>query len=74
MQTTPSASTICEVGGISRVRSSHLLGERARRILVITYISLRVDFHLWHGVVELHVLLRDVSAVLDGFDAFAEFV
>lgn len=30
--------------------------------------------HLGHGVVELHVAFADVAAVLDCFDALADFV
>lgn len=37
-------------------------------------VTLRVDMHARHGVVELHVGLADVAAVSDGLDAFAQVV
>ena len=35
-------------------------------------VVLGIDFHLRHRVVELHVLLANLAAVLDGFDALLE--
>lgn len=37
-------------------------------------VTLRVNVHARHGVVELHVGLADVAAVFDGLDAFAQVV
>ena len=37
-------------------------------------IALGIDLHLRHRVVVFHILLSDVAAVLDGFDAFAQAV
>lgn len=37
-------------------------------------VALGVDLHGGHDGVELHVLLADGAAVLDGFDAFAQVV
>lgn len=39
-----------------------------------THITLRVDLHLGHYVVESHILLPDGAAAFDGFDAFAQAV
>ena len=38
------------------------------------YVSLRVHFHLRHHIIELHILLTDISAVLHGFDAPSQIV
>lgn len=37
-------------------------------------VAFRVDVHLWHGVVVLHVGFADVAAVLDGFNALLDSV
>lgn len=37
-------------------------------------IVLWVNLHLRHRVIELHVLLPDVPAILDGFDSTPELV
>lgn len=39
-----------------------------------TNISLRINLHLWHGVVVLHVLLPYVAAIANGLDTFTETV
>jgi hypothetical protein len=38
------------------------------------YVSLWVHFHLRHHIIELHILLTDISAVLHGFDASSQIV
>jgi hypothetical protein len=47
---------------------------RAMHPIRLHAIRLRVNFHLRPHVVELHVPLADVSAILDGFDALAQAV
>lgn len=39
-----------------------------------TYISLRINFHFWHCIVELHVSLSNVSAILYDFDTLPQLV
>ena len=39
-----------------------------------TYIALRIDFHLGHGVIELHILLAYGATVLDHLDSFSQSV
>lgn len=37
-------------------------------------IVLRVDLHFWHRIVEFHILLTDVSTVLDRFHSTLQTV
>ena len=37
----------------------------------LTYVGFRVNFHLWHAVIEFHVLFTNVPAILYNFDTFA---
>lgn len=46
----------------------------AQHPVSVNFVALRVDVHLWHGVVELHVCFAHSTAILDGLDAAAEVV
>ena len=39
-----------------------------------TYIGLRINFHLRHHIVILHVFLADVAAILDNLDSFPQVI
>ena len=47
---------------------------RFTRVSTITHISLGIHLHLRHGIIILHVLLGDVTAILDSLDALLEVV
>ena len=54
--------------------------QRLRRLrpqhhpITLDRIRLRIDLHLRHQIIPLHVLLPDVPAILDRFDPFFEAV
>jgi hypothetical protein len=37
-------------------------------------IILRINFHLGHHIIELHILLSNLAAVLNRFDSFLEVI
>jgi hypothetical protein len=59
-----------------RLRQGQALGRLGDADLAIGLdgVLFGIDAHARHDVVELHVALRDVAAVLDGRDAFAQAV
>lgn len=55
-------------------------GQRLRRLRVAEHpvrlddVALRINTHLGHDIIKLHVLLADIAAVPDSLDAFLEAV
>lgn len=37
-------------------------------------VALRIDLHLWHNVIMLHVLLSDLSTILHGLNLLVQAI